>query len=233
MESNRDKRILYGRRRGKALRKGQQDLIDQQLPIFSVPLQKSVLDLPTLFGSSIDNYWLEIGFGSGEHLAWQAQANPHTGILGCEPYINGVAALLGKLKSDKSNNVRIHPDAAEQLLEKLPAESIGRCFILFADPWPKSNHNKRRFVSSSNISSLARVMTPDSELRIATDHMNYGAWILWHMLQSPAFDWEAESPEDWRVRGSDWPPTRYEEKAIQKGLGPVYYRFRRNNQPWR
>lgn len=232
MQPNRDKRILYGRRRGKSLRKGQQALVEQDLPRLSVPLIEKTLDLSALFGSGLDKYWLEVGFGSGEHLAWQAHANPDTGILGCEPFINGVATLLGKLKSDQSTNVRVHPDAAEPLIEKLPENVIDRCFILFADPWPKSNHNKRRFVSTANIKALARVLKAGAELRIATDHGDYGAWILWHMLRSTSFDWIAETPEDWRVRGADWPPTRYEQKAIKKGLQPVYFRFCRNDQPW-
>ncbi|USG61215.1 tRNA (guanine(46)-N(7))-methyltransferase TrmB [Sneathiella marina] len=232
MEPNRDKRILYGRRRGKPLRKGQQALIEHELPGLLVPMREEALDLAALFGSGFDKYWLEVGFGSGEHLAWQAHENPDTGILGCEPFINGVATLLGKLKSDQSTNVRIHPDAAEPLIGKLPENTIDRCFVLFADPWPKSNHNKRRFVSTTNIAALARVMKSGAELRIATDHVDYGAWILWHMLQSTRFDWIAETPGDWRVRSADWPPTRYEQKAIQKGLKPVYYRFRRNDQAW-
>ena len=40
--------------------------------------------------------WLEIGFGSGEHLFFQAHSNPDVNFIGCEPYINGVATLLGK-----------------------------------------------------------------------------------------------------------------------------------------
>jgi tRNA (guanine-N7-)-methyltransferase len=226
------RRVLYGRRRGKALRKNQQILIEEMLPTYAVSTDGDRLDLPGLFKSQQQDYWLEVGFGSGEHLAWQARVNPDIGILGCEPFINGVATLLGKLKSDKSTNVRIHTDAAELLIEKLPENSIGRCFILFADPWPKSNHNKRRFVSESNIAALARVLKVNAELRIATDHMDYGAWILWHMLRSKAFDWIAENPEDWAVRGTDWPPTRYEQKAVQKGIQPVYYRFRRNDSSW-
>ena len=220
-------RILYGRRRGKPLRKGQQRLIESSLPALSIPIDSDALDLPSLFNKPCRAFWLEIGFGSGEHLAWQAHANPDVGFIGCEPYINGVATLLGKLEENETTNVRLHNDAAELLIEKMPDESIDRAFILFPDPWPKSGHKKRRFVSQANIVSLARIIRPGGELRIATDHEDYGAWILWHMLQSDEFTWIAENPEDWRERGSDWPPTRYEVKAVEKGLRPVYYRFRR------
>lgn len=220
-------RILYGRRRGKSLRKGQQRLIDRDLPRLAIPLETESIDLPSLFADPCRAFWLEIGFGGGEHLAWQAKANPDVGVIGCEPYINGVAMLLGKLEENGARNVRLHNEAAELLIEKLPDAGIERAFILFPDPWPKSGHNKRRFVSTDNIAALARVMKPGAELRIATDHADYGAWILWHLLQSTDFEWIAENPEDWRERKDDWPATRYEMKAVKKGLRPVYYRFRR------
>ncbi|WP_373088034.1 tRNA (guanosine(46)-N(7))-methyltransferase TrmB [Sneathiella sp.] len=221
------KRILYGRRRGKPLRKGQKILVAEELPKLTVDLDGGEIDLSGLFGPGITDYWLEIGFGSGEHLAWQADHHPDTGILGCEPFLNGVATLLGKLQETGSANVRLHNEAAELLMEKLPSASLDRAFLLFPDPWPKSGHNKRRFVSFSNIAALARILKPGAELRIATDHTDYGAWILWHMLRAPDFEWKAETADDWRLRSTDWPPTRYEGKAVDKGLHPVYYRFRR------
>jgi len=219
-------RILYGRRRGKPLRPGQKDLIASDLPGLTILLDDRV-NLTALFGPGAKEYWLEIGFGSGEHLAWQAEHNPDVGVLGCEPFLNGVATLLGKLKKNGSKNVRIHNEAAELLLAKLSTASIDKAFLLFPDPWPKTGHNKRRFVSFANIEALAKVLKDGAELRIATDHTDYGAWILWHMLQSKDFDWQCENTGDWRQRGSDWPPTRYEQKALDKGLHPVYYRFRR------
>jgi len=220
-------RVLYGRRRGKPLRKGQQRLVSEDLPKLAISLDDDPIDLPSLFPENCSTYWMEIGFGGGEHLAWQAAANPDIGIIGCEPYLNGVATLLGKLENNGAHNVRLHNEAAELLIKKLPASSLERAFILFPDPWPKSGHNKRRFVSKLNIAALARVMKPGSELRIATDHENYGAWILWHMLRSTDFIWNTEDSEDWQYRSPDWPPTRYEMKALENGLRPVYFRFHR------
>lgn len=226
------RRILYGRRRGKPLRKGQQELIDTELPRLAIPSGDAPIDPAALFGGTVRACWLEIGFGGGEHLAWQAANNPDVGFIGCEPFINGVAALLGKLKrAGTTDNVRLYTDAAERLMERLPDASIERLFILFPDPWPKSSHHKRRFVRDENIAALARILQPGGELRIATDHTDYGAWILWHMLRSEDFIWQADGPNDWRTRSADWPPTRYEMKAVAKGLRPVYYRFVRKNRP--
>ena len=221
------KRILYGRRRGKALRKNQQRLVDDLLPRLSVPITDDTLDLDSLFNHKAQEFWLEIGFGAGEHLAWQAEHHPGAGIIGCEPFLNGVAVLLAKLETLGCENVRIHNEAAELILEKLPEASLDKAFLLFADPWPKSTHQKRRFVSHKNIEALARVLKDNSILRVGTDHTDYGAWILHHFLASNQFEWEATQPQDWLKRGEDWPQTRYEAKALKEGRNSVYYRFRR------
>jgi tRNA (guanine-N7-)-methyltransferase len=224
------RRILFGRRRGKALRKTQKYLVDVLLPKIRVPTDKIVLS--EIFPDpSINQYWLEIGFGAGEHLAWQAALHKNVGIIGCEPFINGVAGLLVKINGQKLENVRIHDDVAEKLLDILPTASLERVFLLFADPWPKTSHHKRRFVQPDNIASLSRVLEDGAELRIGTDHADYGGWILWHMLRSPDFIWQAESAEDWSQRKNDWPVTRYEKKAAKEGRKSVYYRFIRRNRP--
>ncbi|MEH6402388.1 MAG: tRNA (guanine(46)-N(7))-methyltransferase TrmB [Sneathiella sp.] len=221
------KRVLYGRRRGKALRKSQQLAVDEFLPKIRVPEDESPLDLNTLFDGKQKEFWLEIGFGAGEHLVWQAENNPNVGIIGCEPFLNGVSSLIIKLQKSGATNVRIHDEAAEILMENIPEASLKKGFLLFADPWPKSNHHKRRFVKNDNISALAHILCDNAELRIATDHVDYGAWILFHMLQSKDFIWEATRPDDWRIRGSDWPQTRYEAKALREGRKSAYYKFRR------
>ena len=63
---------LYGRSKGKPLRAGQQALVDTLLPQIAVPGEGPVT-AERLFGSSRPLHF-EIGFGGGEHLAWQAAA---------------------------------------------------------------------------------------------------------------------------------------------------------------
>ncbi|MDE3060380.1 MAG: hypothetical protein KGJ06_05165, partial [Pseudomonadota bacterium] len=53
--------------------------------------------LPNAQSLMPDPLWLEIGFGGGEHLAHQAALHPQAGIIGCEPYIDGIAGLLALL----------------------------------------------------------------------------------------------------------------------------------------
>jgi tRNA (guanine-N7-)-methyltransferase len=187
-----------------------------------------VLDPASLFAPTPDAVWLEVGFGGGEHLAAQAAAHPAIGIIGCEPFINGVVSLLGHVVRDDLANVRIWPESAVTLLDALPDASIARAFVLFPDPWPKLRQHKRRFVARANLDRLARVLTDGAELRVASDHADYVRWMLFELVSHPEFEWLARGPRDWRERPEDWPPTRYEEKARAAGLSPTFLRFRRH-----
>jgi len=171
--------------------------------------------------------WLEIGFGGGEHLAHQAALNPGVGIIGCEPYINGIGDLLKAIEAQKLSNIRIHGDDARPLIERLPDASIERVFILYPDPWPKARHHKRRLVSTELLNQLARVMKPGAILRLATDHSDYCTWMLERLLPHPSFTWTAKDCDDWLKPWSDWIPTRYEQKALAGR--PTYLTFVRNS----
>jgi tRNA (guanine-N7-)-methyltransferase len=171
--------------------------------------------------------WLEIGFGGGEHLAWQAARHPEELLVGCEVYRNGIAGLLGQIERQKLGNIRIWPEDARDLIDRLPDGSVARVFLLFPDPWPKARHAERRFIAPANLASLARIMRSAAELRFATDDPTYLAWTLRHLPVHPAFRWLVEGPQDWRLRPADWPQTRYEQKALREGRRPVYLRFER------
>jgi tRNA (guanine-N7-)-methyltransferase len=223
---------FHGRRRGRRLRQQREELVSSLLPSLelSLPADGSPLDLAAQFARPVREIWLEIGFGNGEHLIWQAQQNRDVGIIGAEPYLNGVARLLSYIAESDIDNVRIVPDDVRPVLDRLPTASISRAFILFPDPWPKQRHHKRRLVNQETLNQLARVMADGAELRLATDDADYAAWMLRFGLAHAEFDWLAQRPDDWRVRPDDWPPTRYEEKNRSGGRGPVFLRFRRKSR---
>jgi tRNA (guanine-N7-)-methyltransferase len=173
----------------------------------------------------VDDVWLEVGFGGGEHLAWQAQHNPRTGMIGCEPYISGVAKLLTKIVDANIPNIRLYTEDAREVIAALPDASLGRAFVLFPDPWPKTRHHKRRFIQTEMLDEFARVLRAGAELRFATDDPSYRVWALERLMAHKKFRWLAEAPEDWRSRPGDWPQTRYEAKALH-GV-PSFFRFAR------
>ena len=218
-------RRLYGRRQGHALRKGQAALVEDLLPKVSVPAD-GPLDAQTLFGDDRP-LWLEIGFGAGEHLASQAAANPDVGLIGCEPFLNGVVGALNHIRDDGLDNVRLYMGDALDVLDRLAPASLDRAFLLHPDPWPKLRHAKRRFVNPGPLDALASRLKPGAELRIGTDHPVYLRWTLMQMAVRSDFEWLAAAPAGWQVRPADWPPTRYEAKARRKGHEVWYLHYRR------
>jgi len=216
----RHRRQLYGRRKGPALSAHQRALIDTLLPKIALRLAQGA-DPKTYF-SNVDDVWLEVGFGAGEHLLWQAQHHPRLGLIGAEPYISGVAKLLSKIDEAEPPNIRLHTDDARDIIDALPDASLGRVFILFPDPWPKTRHHKRRFVQMDLLDRLARVMKPGAELRFASDDAPYFEWTLERICAHPAFVWSAASSADWLTRPEDWPQTRYEAKELHGK--PAYLR---------
>jgi tRNA (guanine-N7-)-methyltransferase len=224
---------FFGRRHGRRLRPGRSRRLDSLLPRLRLvmPAEGEALDPAALFKPAVVDVWLEIGFGRGEHLAAMAAANPEIGFIGCEPYVNGVANLLVLVEQLRLGNVRIFDDDARLVLSRLPEASLGRIALLFPDPWPKKRHASRRFVSPENLDSLARVLRDGAELRIATDDPLLVRWMLAALIAHPQFAWLPRGPEDWRVRPADWPPTRYEQKAVERGARCTYLRVVRRARP--
>ena len=224
--TSQDRRLSsFGRRKGRRLRTTKQGLFDTLLPALALDLpENGTFDPAALFQGR--GVWLEVGFGAGEHLAHQATLNRNVGFIGCEPFINGVAGLLKHIDDHALDNVRIYSDDARHLIDRLPDACLSRVFVLYPDPWPKVRHNKRRLVSAEFLTALARVMKSGSQLRLATDHADYGVWMLERLLAHPDFSWTAKSSDDWLKPWADWVPTRYEQKRLA-GM-PNYFTFVRN-----
>jgi len=213
---------FFGRRKGKKLRAGQDDLVQNLLPRLRVDPGGNLADIAAAYPAGL---WLEIGFGGGEHLAAQARAHPEMGFVGCEPFLNGMAKLLMVVDQDKLDNVRLWDEDVTDLLPLWPEAVFSRVSILYPDPWPKRRQRKRRLVSDETLAGLARVMRPGAELRFATDIDDYAGWALARVLRSPDFRWAAETAEDWRRPWAGWPGTRYEAKALHEGRVPSYLTF--------
>jgi len=215
----------FGRRKGPALSAYQTGLLETLLPRLLIEPERE-RDPRSYFTPGVSEAWLEIGFGGGEHLLWQAEANPNIGIIGAEPYISGVAKLLSKVATSPSlSNIRLYTEDATDIIEALPPSSLGRVFVLFPDPWPKTRHHKRRFIQMAMLDQLARVMKPGAEIRFGTDDTGYLVWALERFCAHPAFCWLAEASGDWSRRPPDWPETRYEAKAVRAGDTCTYLRF--------
>ncbi|MEO0466010.1 MAG: tRNA (guanosine(46)-N7)-methyltransferase TrmB [Pseudomonadota bacterium] len=175
----------------------------------------------------VDEVWLEIGFGGGEHMVQQARGHPRVGFLGCEPFIDGVAKVLSAIDEFSDKNIRLHDDDAREVMTALTAKSIARAFILFPDPWPKVRHQKRRIIQPGFLDELHRIMAPGGQLRFATDVRSYADEAMVQFAAHPGFEWTAQKASDWTQPPSDHITTRYEDKRLGD-IRPVFYDFVRS-----
>jgi len=221
-------RNFYGRYKGKHLKDSQKGYLEDDLVALSpgavdwdINPARENLDLDGLFGGR--DVWLEVGFGGGEHVIHQAGANPQVGIIGCEPYINGVAMLLGKVRKASVDNLRIYPGDVRDMFDVLPERSISKAFLLYPDPWPKARHHRRRFVTPEHLEPLARVLKDGAEFRVATDIPDYVRQTL-EEVPPAGFELVEQGGTPWE----DWISTRYEQKALREGRTPHYLTFRKS-----
>jgi len=223
---------FYGRRRGRPLRAGRAELLDRLLPSLATPDPMAGPIRPdTLFpGLKKSAYWLEVGFGGGEHLVSQATANSDVGLIGAEPFVAGVSSCLAGIEAAGIENVRLHADDARPLMAALPEASMDKVFVLHPDPWRKRRHWERRLIGPKGLDAIARLLVDGGELRCSTDHSGYQVWMLRHLRADARFRWLAETADDWRIRPDDWPETRYEAKAVREGRPLMYLRFQRERR---
>ncbi|MDR7102004.1 tRNA (guanosine(46)-N7)-methyltransferase TrmB [Croceicoccus sp. BE223] len=217
---------LYGRAKGKALRAGQQDLVDNLLPQIAVPAEGPVT-AKRLFGDDRPLHF-EIGFGGGEHMAFRADLLPDHGFIGAEPFVNGVAQALVHVKEGGLANVRIQHGDALDVLARVPDGALSFVYLLHPDPWPKARHAKRRMMNDGPVEMIAAKLKPGGEFRFGTDHPVYVEHALMVMQRhAEAFEWLCNGPADFLNRPGGWPETRYEAKARRLGHEVWYFRYRR------
>ncbi|WP_374642670.1 tRNA (guanosine(46)-N(7))-methyltransferase TrmB [Tabrizicola sp.] len=221
-------RNFYGRIHGKTLRAQQKADLETGLAALALKgvtreenPARAALDLSFAGGRPL---WLEVGFGGGEHLVHMAARNPGIFLIGCEPFVNGVAMLLGKLRDGKVSNVAIHPGDVRDLFDVLPEGCLAKVFLNYPDPWPKARHHRRRFVSPGYLRALARACAPGAEFRVATDIPDY---VRQTLEEVPPAGFELVRQAGEGGAWEDWLSTRYEQKALREGRAPHYLTFRR------
>ncbi len=184
--------------------------------------------LAALFAAPVEETWLEIGFGAGEHLVWQAAHAPHAGIIGAEPYVNGVVAALSAIEAQQlQGRLRLHGDDVHPLLEWLPSQSLSRAFMLFPDPWPKKRHRARRLFAPPLLTRMAGLLRPGAEFRFASDIADYAEAAIGHAQAHPDFELALTFTTAARDTLPDWPATRYEAKAMREGRSSTFIVLKR------
>ena len=171
--------------------------------------------------------WLEVGFGNGHHLVELAKRNYDKLIVGSEVYENGVATACFSLFQNKIQNARLFHGDARNLLNLFKDKAVDRFYILFPDPWKKKRHRSRRLLSSSNVGYFSKILKPEGYICIATDVEDYCLEIEDTFSTLNQFKRVHDSPKEKNLNFFLDVKTKYEQKAINKGLSPSYLVYKK------
>jgi tRNA (guanine-N7-)-methyltransferase len=174
-------------------------------------------DPPAWFGRTAPLV-LEIGSGTGESTAAQADGAPDTDHLAVEVFEPGLAQLLMRIEEAGLQNLRaLRGDAVELLRERVPAGSLAGIRIYFPDPWPKRRHHKRRLVQPGFVALAASRLTPGAALHLATDWADYALQMLSVCAAEPLLENTASTVDGWMPRPPWRPVTKFERRALAEG----------------
>lgn len=224
---------LFGRRLGRSLKTGRVYLLETLLPDIEIPVESLTPGLrlrPADLlpdGQPMAGFWMEVGFGNGEHLAALMDRHPDTGFIGVEPFRSGLSMFLKSIRDKPHNRIRVFADDAMLLADHLVDGCLDGIYILNPDPWPKRRHHKRRIVRPENLDRMARVLKPGGKLIMATDVEDLAKWMEVHASAHPEFARDPDGPTDRRQPPADWIETRYEAKGRAAGRRQTYLFFTR------
>ena len=165
------KKIFFGRSKSRALSKSKKFFYVNHKNDFLVDFEqiKLVKD---------KNFILEIGFGLGENLLFQATKYPENYFIGIDPFINGVANVVQKAKELNLNNISILDSPVQKVLDNFSDNFFSKVFVLFPDPWMKNKQKKRRLLNYLFLEKILKKMRTKSTLIFATDDQDYFNFVI-------------------------------------------------------
>jgi len=217
---------FFGRRISRKLSDSKTILLKNALPDYAITTSSVKAFLINKKKDDNNIFWLEVGFGSGEHLINQAMKHPNVFFIGCDLYINGIVSLLRQILEKKINNIAIFTEDARELISRSPNSLFSKVFILFPDPWPKRRHFKRRLINQEFLDSLARVMEHGGMLYLCSDILSYIRWILYQVFRNSNFVWTIRRYNDWKKRVNNNSLTKYERKARDDSRAVFHLEFK-------
>ena len=160
------KKIFFGRSKSRALSKSKKFFYTNHKDDFLVDFEQIKL-------VKHKDFVLEIGFGLGENLLFQATKYPKDHFIGIDPFINGVANVIQKAKELNLNNVSILDMPVQKVLDNFSDNFFSKVFVLFPDPWMKNKQKKRRLLNYLFLEKILKKMKVKSSFIFATDDKDY------------------------------------------------------------
>ncbi|OQX49768.1 MAG: tRNA (guanosine(46)-N7)-methyltransferase TrmB [Epsilonproteobacteria bacterium 4484_20] len=155
---------------------------------------------------------VEVGFGSGRHLLWQAQKNPDTLFIGLEIHTPSAQQVLRQIELQGLENIWVVNYDARLFLEMLPSNRCEQIFVHFPVPWDKKPH--RRVISPSFLAESMRVLQKGGRLELRTDSDNYFWYSLETFFSVPKTEVEIRKNEALEVTSKYEARWRKQEKDI-------------------
>ncbi|MFM7498031.1 MAG: tRNA (guanosine(46)-N7)-methyltransferase TrmB [Candidatus Fonsibacter sp.] len=165
------KKIFFGRSKSRSLSKSKKFFYVNHKNDFLVNFEQIKL-------AKNKNFILEIGFGYGENLLFQATKCPENYFIGIDPFINGVANVVQKAKELNLNNISILDTPVQKVLDNFSDNFFSKVFVLFPDPWMKNKQKKRRLLNYLFLEKILKKMRTKSTLIFATDDQDYFNFVI-------------------------------------------------------
>ena len=167
---------------------------------------------------------VEVGFGSGKHLLYQAQKNPDTLFIGLEIHTPSAQQVLKQIELQELDNIWVVNYDARLFLEMLPSNVCEQIFVHFPVPWDKKPH--RRVISSSFLDESMRVLAKGGRLELRTDSDKYFWYSLETFFSSPKTELEVRKNEALEVT------SKYEArwKRQEKDIYDVYVKCKETSE---
>jgi len=125
-----------------------------------------------------DSVAIEVGFGSGKHLLYQAAKNPDRLFIGIEIHTPSAMQVLKQIELQGIENIWVVNYDARLLLEMIPSNVCHQIFVHFPVPWDKKP--QRRVISTSFLEESMRVLEKNGRLELRTDSYKY----FWYSLDT-------------------------------------------------
>ncbi|MDR2341920.1 MAG: tRNA (guanosine(46)-N7)-methyltransferase TrmB [Campylobacteraceae bacterium] len=132
------------------------------------------------------NIYLEVGFGSGRHLLYQAKNNPDKLIVGIEIHKPSLEQVAKQCDILGLKNVILIDYDSRILMEFFQSNSVERIFVHFPVPWDKKPH--RRVISPYFIKEALRILQDGGTLEVRTDSELYFDYTLETFIDQKSTD---------------------------------------------
>lgn len=136
--------------------------------------------LEILNSSKFEKIFVEIGFGSGRHLLYQASNNPDTLVVGIEVYKPSLEQVAKLARVQNLDNIALVNTDARLLLSLIRSNLIDKIFLHFPVPWDDAPH--RRVVSQKFIKECQRALKLGGKFELRSDSRAYTDYTIEQIL---------------------------------------------------